>query len=147
MTHRTSMLAAALILATTLVSALPASGQDASGRWRATALGPGGEVSMVFNFEVIGDDLTGTVTMGPLFGVPIEMGVVDGNRIAFEQTIQGRGGGSGTLTLDYTGVVSADEIAFTRVSATGGGSDGGGRGGRGGSDLRDAIEFVAERVQ
>ena len=132
------------VLAAVLLVAVPASAQNAGGRWRATALGPGGEVSMVFNFEVSGNELTGTLTMGPLFGVPIQDGKVDGNRISFKQTIQGRGGGSGTLTLDYTGIVSADEIAFTRVSATGGG---GGRGGRGGADLRDEVEFTAERVQ
>ena len=139
----------ALILSAALLIAVPASAQNAGGRWRATALGPGGEVTMVFNFEVSGSDLTGTITMGPLYGIPIEEGAVDGNRITFKQTIQGRGGGSGTLTLDYTGVVSSDEIAFTRVSATGGGSGdgGGGRGGRGRADLRDEVEFTAERVQ
>ena len=52
--------------------------------------------------------------------------------------------------MNYTGIVSDDEIAFTRVSATGRGRDGGGGGGRGGSgriDLRDEIEFTVERVR
>ena len=142
------MIYRALILAATILIAVPASAQDASGRWRATALGPGGDVVMVFNFEVSGSGLTGTVTMGPLFGVPIEEGMVEGNRIKFKQTIQGRGGGSGTLALDYVGVVSGDEITFTRVSATGGGGgNAGGRGGRDRADLRDEIEFTAVRVQ
>ena len=147
MTYRVFVLAAALLIA------LPAAAQNAGGRWRATVLGPGGEVSMVFNFEVNGNELSGTISMGPIFGAPIEEGMVDGNQISFKQTIQGRGGGSGTLTLDYSGTVSGDEIAFTRVSATGGGGgdgDGGGRGGRGGrgrADLRDEVEFTAERVR
>ncbi len=146
-----------LILAAALLAAVPASAQNAEGRWRATALAPGGEeVVMVFNFEVSGNDLTGTISMGTLFGVPIDEGMVNGNQISFQQTMQGRGGGSGTLTLNYTGTVSGDEIAFTRVSSTGGGSGdgdrggrgGGGRGGRGGGgDLRDEVEFTAERVQ
>ena len=139
------MIYRALILSTALLITVPASAQNAAGRWRATALGPGGEVAMVFNFEVNGSELAGTITMGPLFGVPIEEGTSDGNRITFKQTIQGRGGGSGTLTLDYTGIVSGDEIAFARVSATG--SGGGDGGGRGGADLRDPVEFTAERVQ
>ena len=139
------MIYRALILSAALLIAVPASAQNAAGRWRATALGPGGEVAMVFNFEVNGSELTGTITMGPLFEVPIEEGTSDGNRITFKQTIQGRGGGSGTLTLDYRGIVSGEEIAFTRVSATGGGAGDGG--GRVAADLRDAVEFTAERVQ
>ena len=143
-----------LILAAALLAAVPASAQNAEGRWRAVALAPGGEeVTMVFNFEVRGNELTGTISMGPLFGLPIDGGMVNGSQISFQQTIQGRGGGSGTLTLDYTGTVNGDRIAFTRVSATGGGGGGGNGGGRGGGgrggggDVRDEVEFTAERVQ
>ena len=45
-----------LILAAALLAAVPASAQNAEGRWRAVALAPGGEeVTMVFNFEVSGN--------------------------------------------------------------------------------------------
>ena len=123
--------------------AVPASAQDVTGRWRTTEpIGEGeGSQTIVFNFEARGAELTGTITMGPVVGVAIQDGKVDGNTISFRQTIVGRGGGSGTLNLLYEGTLSGDLINFSRRPATDV-ERGGGRG----FSIADPVEFAAERI-
>jgi hypothetical protein len=131
------------ILAVASLMALPASAQDFTGRWRTTEpVGEGeGSTTIVFNFEADGNNLTGTITMGPLLGLAIEDGMVDGARISFRQTIVGRGGGSGTLTLVYEGTMEGELIRFMRRPATDV-ERGGGRG----FSVADPVEFAAERI-
>jgi hypothetical protein len=78
--------------------------------------------------------------MGPMLGLAIQDGTINGNMISFRQTIVGRGGGSGTLNLLYEGTLNGDLINFSRRPATD--VESGGRG----NNVAAPVEFTAERI-
>ncbi len=101
MTRRVWILAAAVIAA-----ALPATGADISGKWRAEFTSPDGQQRVnTFVFKVEGEKLTGTVA-GSQDEAPILNGKIQGDEISFTaDRFFGR--------LTYKGKVSGDQIKFT----------------------------------
>jgi len=84
---------------------------DVSGRWTAQVPGRGGQTrEATFNLKVDGSSLTGSVS-GPRGEAEISDGKIDGDHISFNQTLEFNGN---TVKLHYDGMVSGDEIRFTR---------------------------------
>ena len=106
MTMRTLLLG---VIGVLLVSS-SALAAPVDGKWTGMLDTPMGPVNVAFNFKADGAMLAGS-TIGPDGAeLPIKNGKVDGDKIAF--TIDVDFGGM-ALTLDYTGVVSADQIKMT----------------------------------
>lgn len=83
---------------------------DVSGTWVAEFTTPNGQTrESTFNFEVDGEELTGTVS-GRRGDAPIEDGKIAGDEISFSVT---RDFGRGDMKFLYEGTLSGDEIALT----------------------------------
>jgi len=80
------------------------------GKWTGMLDTPMGPVNVAFTFKADGAMLAGSTMSPDGAELPIKNGKVDGDKIAF--TVEVDFGGM-ALTLDYTGVVSADEIKLT----------------------------------
>jgi hypothetical protein len=101
---------------------------DVAGKWTAQVPGRDGQTrEQAMTFAVDGAKLTGKVAMGPGGDADIQDGKVDGDNISFKVVREFNGN---TITWNFTGVVSGDEIKFKR------------EGGRGA-----AQEFTAKRVK
>ncbi|MGC4028664.1 MAG: hypothetical protein QM696_07325 [Steroidobacteraceae bacterium] len=100
-----ALAALAMLLATTLAFAA-----DVDGTWNGTLNVTGSDVPVAWTFKAEGDVLTGGVSQagGPL--APIKDGKIDGNKISFVLQIDYQGM---QMSVDYTGVVSPDEIKLT----------------------------------
>ncbi|HLY15655.1 MAG TPA: hypothetical protein VKR61_00455 [Bryobacteraceae bacterium] len=92
--------------------ALTALAADVTGKWTAQVPGRGGQTrEATFTFKVDGNTLTGSVS-SPRGDADISDGKIDGNQISFTQTLEFNGN---TVKLLYKGIVSGDEIKFTRA--------------------------------
>jgi len=110
---KTTLLALLAMLCITFA----ASAADVSGKWTAEIPGRGGNTqTTTFNLTQSGDAVTGNVTT-PQGDRPIENGKIDGDTLSFSQSVQGRDGNS--VTIKYTGKVSADHIDFSRDAGRG----------------------------
>jgi hypothetical protein len=110
---RLAGLAWLLAAATTLAA-------DVTGKWKAEFQGPDGQTrTNVFDFEMKGETLTGTVTSSMGGPAKIENGTVKGDDIAFTVTRNFEGN---ELKLQYQGTVKGDEIPIT-VKGNAGGQD------------------------
>ena len=109
-------LAALLIL----VLAVAVLAQAVDGKWEAKQTTQRGEFTTTFEFKNAGGKVTGTMTRGGGGGggqpVEIKNGKLDGNKLTFDVTTQGRGG---EQTISYTGMVSGDSIKFTTSGGRG----------------------------
>lgn len=82
-------------------------GGDVSGKWVAEFTTPNGQTrESTFNFEVDGEELTGTLS-GRRGDTPIEDGKISGEKITFSVT---RNFGRGDMKFLYEGTLSGDEI-------------------------------------
>jgi hypothetical protein len=101
------------ILLSVVVLTLAAGGAgagDVSGTWVAEFTTPNGQTrESTFNFEVDGEELTGTVS-GRQGDTPIDEGKIVGDEISFSVT---RDFGRGEMKFLYEGAVSGDEIEMT----------------------------------
>ena len=104
------------------------SAQGAAGKWSATVEGRQGTRTMVFEFAVDGNKLTGTMTNNFMGSTPISDGEINGNELKFVVKFQGMNGT--TRTIDYSGTVKGDEMTLTSKfeNAPQGGPGGGARG-------------------
>ena len=83
---------------------------DVSGTWVAEFTTQRGDTrESTFNFEVDGEELTGTVS-GRQGDTPIDDGKITGDEISFSVT---RDFGRGDMKFLYEGTVSGDEIEMT----------------------------------
>jgi hypothetical protein len=101
-----------------IVLTLAAFAADISGNWKATALGPNGNMERTFVFKVEGTKVTGETTSTMMGKSVINDGKIDGDTVTF--TITGNIGGN-EMKLNYKGKVSGNEIHFTSEMAGGGG--------------------------
>lgn len=88
------------------------SAADVDGRWTAQVPGRGGDPQTVtFNFKAVGETLTGTMATarGEL---EISEGKVAGDNISFAVKMSFQGN---EMKMLYKGVVSGQEIRFTRT--------------------------------
>ena len=80
------------------------------GKWTGMIDTPMGPVNVAFTFKSDGAMLSGSTT-GPDGGeTPIKGGKIDGDKISFSVDLDF---GGMALTLDYKGLVSADQIKMT----------------------------------
>ena len=93
-----------------LLWAAPAMAADVDGMWAGTVSTPGGDVNVAFDLKSDGTMLTGTTTGPDGASVPIKDGKIDGNKIAFLVSLDL---GGMPIDINYTGVVSSEEIKFT----------------------------------
>jgi opacity protein-like surface antigen len=127
MKSRLSLLVAGLALA--LIAVVQAAAADVSGKWTAQVPGRNGQTrEQTFTFKVDGEKLTGSVSGMQGNENPISDGKISGNDISFTVAMSFNGN---DVKMDYKGVVSGDEIKFTRS--------------REGSDQKQ--EFTAKRVK
>lgn len=78
---------------------------DLNGRWEGEMANPnGGEFTLIFNFKVDGDKLTGSVE-GPAGELPITEGKVDGDEFSFKVKFEDN-------VIDHQGKVSGDTISM-----------------------------------
>ncbi|HEX4948980.1 MAG TPA: hypothetical protein VFZ34_20040 [Blastocatellia bacterium] len=104
---------------------------DVDGKWVAQIPGRQGNTQeTTFNFKAEGGKLTGTMS-GRQGDVQISDGKIEGTNISFNVVREFNGN---TFKLVYKGVLSGDEIKFTRTM----------EGGQGGGQ---AQEFTAKRVK
>jgi len=90
---------------------LVAAAADVSGKWNAQVPGRNGQTrDTTFNLKADGDKLTGTMT-GPQGDIEIKDGTISGNNISFKVNLEFNGN---SIVLLYKGVVSGDQIKFTR---------------------------------
>jgi hypothetical protein len=96
-----------------LFGSLVATAADVTGKWTAQVPARGGEMrDTTFMFKQEGSQLTGTMAMsGRERDSQIEEGKVDGDNISFTVTLSL---GGGDMKFFYKGVVSGNEIKFTR---------------------------------
>ena len=106
MTMRTLLLG---VIGVLLVSS-SALAAPVDGKWTGLLDTPMGPVNVGFSFKADGAMLTGSTTTPDGTELPIKNGKVDGDKVAFTSDVDF---GGMALTLDYTGVVSADQIKMT----------------------------------
>ena len=87
--------------------AAPVRAADVDGKWSGSLDSPNGPVQMGFTFKADGATLNGTSTTPDGSEVAIKSGKIDGNKISFVVSIDF---GGMAFDLNYTGVVSADNI-------------------------------------
>jgi hypothetical protein len=137
------------VLLAMLVFTVMCSAADIGGKWVAQVTNPNGAKSeRIFNFQVSGDKLTGTITnlqvslatfeekgKPPMTGIlktqnadpqAISDGKVAGSDVSFAIVSQGF---MGEMRTEYKGKISGDEIKFTVEQGGGMGGMGGGMGG------------------
>ncbi|MBZ5610757.1 MAG: hypothetical protein LAP38_21040 [Acidobacteriia bacterium] len=97
-----------------LVFAFMAVAADVDGKWTGTVSTPNGDFPMNFTFKADGGTLTGTMLGMDGKDNPIKDGKIDGSNIAFSVDLDF---GGQSFTLNYKGVVSAEEIKFQGEAA------------------------------
>ncbi len=83
---------------------------DVDGKWTGNMTTPGGDVPVGFVFKADGAKLTGSTTGPDGAEIKIADGKLDGNKISFSISVDL---GGMPLTMNYTGVLAANEIKFT----------------------------------
>jgi hypothetical protein len=84
-----------------------------NGTWAGEVQGGRGAQQVMLTLKADGDKLTGSVGGGRGAEVPIEAGTIAGGTLKFKTTQQGRGG---QVTMNWTGTLKGDEIAFSRTA-------------------------------
>jgi hypothetical protein len=82
-----------------------------AGTWNASVETPQGPFALVFDFAVVGETLTGSMSNDFMGATPISDGRVEGNQIAFSLSIDG--GPAGAMNIAYTGTVDGDTLTLT----------------------------------
>lgn len=84
--------------------------QGAAGKWNATIEGPQGAFSMIFEFMVDGNKLTGTMSNDFMGSTAISDGTINGDDLAFKLSFDTP---NGAMTINYKARVNGDEMAIT----------------------------------
>jgi len=100
-----------LIAAMAVLLAMTASAADVAGKWVGEMPTRNGQTrETTFDLKAAGDKLTGTMS-GPQGDIAIQDGKISGNDISFKVSFDA---GGNTIVIMFNGVVSADQIKFTR---------------------------------
>jgi hypothetical protein len=105
-------------------------GSGIDGKWKGIMHGPNGDAEIIFNFQVTGDSLSGTVS-SPMGEMEISNGKVDGDNFSFDVN-------ANNMTISHKCTLMGDSISveasgmdqdhkmtmiLTRVMADSAGSD------------------------
>jgi len=99
------------------------------GKWAGEVPGGRGPQQVTLTLKADGGKLTGSMAGGRGGEIPIEEGTISNGMLKFKTKQMGRGG---EVTLNWSGTLKGDEIAFTRMA----------EGGQG-----QAQEFTLKRMQ
>ena len=99
------------------------------GKWSGEVPGGRGPQQVTLTLKADAGKLTGSVAGGRGGEIPIEEGTISNGMLKFKTKQMGRGG---EVTLNWSGTLKGDEIAFTRMA----------EGGQG-----QAQEFTLKRMQ
>jgi len=108
----------ALVLALCVV-ALPVAALaqgSVDGKWAGEVPGGRGPQQVTLTLKADGGKLTGSVAGGRGGEIPIEEGTISNGMLKFKTKQMGRGG---EVTLNWSGTLKGDEIAFSRMSEGG----------------------------
>jgi len=83
---------------------------DVDGKWTGSVNTPNGDIPVTFQFKADGAMLTGSMLGMDGNNIAIKDGKLDGENISFSVTLDF---GGMPFTLNYKGVVSADQIKFS----------------------------------
>jgi hypothetical protein len=83
-----------------------AAAQDVSGKWKTDVETPSGKLPLVFEFEIKGAMVTGTISNDFLPKFPIQDGLLEDNELSFKLPVQ-------SVTLGYKGRVEGDTLTLT----------------------------------
>ncbi len=112
MTRTLTGIAALLLLTAAAFAA------DATGKWKGSFEGPGGNMmTLTFDLKATNAAVTGTVSGMLDHPIEIKDGKVEGEKISFWLMSEYQGG---PIKLVYTGKVGASEIQFTMGTDDGG---------------------------
>jgi hypothetical protein len=87
-----------------------------NGKWAGEVPGGRGPQQVTLTLKADGGKLTGSVAGGRGGEIPIEEGTIANGMLKFKTKQMGRGG---EVTLDWSGTLKGDEIAFTRMAEGG----------------------------
>jgi hypothetical protein len=99
-----------LAMLAVLYVSMPVSAATVDGKWTGSVETPMGAIPVSYEFKADGATLTGTTGTPDGGTAPIKNGKIDGDKISFIVDLDF---GGMTLTLSYTGIVSADQIKIT----------------------------------
>ena len=99
-----------VVMLALVLAAAPARAADVDGKWSGSLDSPMGPVQMGFTLKADGATLSGTSTGPDGAELAIKSGKIDGNKISFVVSIDF---GGMAFDLNYTGIVSADNIQMT----------------------------------
>lgn len=86
------------------------------GKWVGEVPAGRGPQQVTLTLKADGGKLSGSVTGGRGGEIAIEEGTIDNGMLKFKTKQMGRGG---EVTLDWSGTLKGDEIAFTRMAEGG----------------------------
>jgi hypothetical protein len=86
--------------------ATSAAAQDISGKWKAEVETPSGKLPLVFEFEITGQKVTGTISNDFLPRFPIQDGLLEDNELSFKLPVQ-------SVTLGYKGRLDGETLTLT----------------------------------
>jgi hypothetical protein len=86
------------------------------GKWAGEVQGGRGPQQVMLTLKADGGKLTGSVAGGRGGEIAIEEGTIASGTLKFKTKQMGRGG---EVTLDWSGTLKGDEIAFTRMAEGG----------------------------
>ena len=97
---------------------------DINGTWKGQLPGfmGGPATTLIYNFKVDGDTLTGTVNGAPGQWIPLENGTIKVNKISF--TVNADYPRGMKMTWKYKGKIKSDKIKLTYTTKTSGGFGG-----------------------
>lgn len=97
---------------------------DIDGTWEGQLKGfmGGPPTTLIYNFKIDGDTLTGTVNGAPGEWIPLENGKIEGNKISFKVNAEFPGGMK--MTWRYRGKIKNDKIKLIYTTKTSGGFGG-----------------------
>ena len=83
------------------------------GKWAGEVPGGRGPQQVTLTLKADGGKLTGSMAGGRGGEIPIEEGTISNGMLKFKTKQMGRGG---EVTLNWSGTLKGDEIAFTRMA-------------------------------
>ena len=86
------------------------------GKWAGEVPGGRGPQQVTLTLKADGGKLTGSMAGGRGGEIPIEEGTISNGMLKFKTKQMGRGG---EVTLNWSGTLKGDEIAFTRMAEGG----------------------------